>query len=32
MCAFANDNDNLGGGYVLIGIEGENGMPKLPVK
>jgi len=32
ICAFANDIDNLGGGYVLIGIEEENGMPKLPVK
>ena len=32
ICAFANDIDNIGGGYIVIGIEEENGMPKLPVK
>ena len=32
LTAFANDFDNLGGGYILIGIEEENGRPKLPVK
>lgn len=31
ICAFANDIDNWGGGYIIIGIEEENGMPKLPV-
>lgn len=32
ICAFANDIDNWGGGYIVIGVEEENGMPKLPVK
>ena len=32
ICAFANDIDNWGGGYIIIGIEEEDGMPKLPVK
>ena len=32
ICAFANDIDNWGGGYIIIGIEEENGMPKIPVK
>lgn len=32
ICAFANDIDNWGGGYIIIGIEEENGMPKFPVK
>lgn len=32
ICAFANDIDNWGGGHIIIGIEEENGMPKLPVK
>ncbi len=32
ICAFANDIDNWGGGYIIIGIDEENGMPKLPVK
>ena len=29
--AFANDFDNLGGGYIIIGVEEENGMAKRPV-
>lgn len=32
ITAFANDIDNQGGGYVVIGIEDEYGMPKLPIK
>lgn len=32
ICAFANDLDNLGGGYILIGVEEENGIAKRPVK
>ena len=32
VTAFANDFDNMGGGYVLIGVEEENGRPVLPVK
>ena len=31
ICAFANDIDNTGGGYIIIGIEEDNGRPKLPV-
>jgi ATP-dependent DNA helicase RecG len=31
ICAFANDIDNWGGGYIIIGIDEENGMPKFPV-
>lgn len=30
ICAFANDINNLGGGYVVIGIEENNGIPVLP--
>lgn len=32
ICAFANDFENIGGGYILIGVEEENGMAKRPVK
>ena len=33
ICAFANDFDNLGGGYILVGIEQQdNGLAKRPVK
>ena len=32
ICAFANDIDNMGGGYILIGVEEENGVPVFPVK
>lgn len=31
ICAFANDFDNLGGGYILIGVKEENGKVKRPV-
>ena len=31
ICAFANDIDNTGGGYIIIGVEEENGKPKIPV-
>lgn len=31
ICAFANDFDNIGGGYILVGIEEENGIAKRPV-
>ena len=30
LCAFANDINNWGGGYVIIGVEEKNGMPILP--
>lgn len=32
ICAFANDLDNWGGGYLLIGVEETDGRPKFPVK
>lgn len=32
ICAFANDIDNWGGGYIIIGIEEKDGMPALPLK
>lgn len=31
ICAFANDFDNLGGGYILVGVEEHNGMAQRPV-
>ena len=32
ICAFANDFDNLGGGYILVGVEqDERGVAKRPV-
>lgn len=30
LCAFANDFHNLGGGYIIIGVEERNGSPVLP--
>jgi len=30
VCAFANDLLNLNGGYIIIGIEEDNGQPVLP--
>lgn len=30
ICAFANDFHNLNGGYILLGVEEENGVAKLP--
>lgn len=32
IVAFANDFDNLGGGYIIIGVEEKNGRPVFPVK
>ena len=32
ICAFANDIDNMGGGYIVVGVEEENGGPKFPIK
>jgi len=31
VAAFANDFENLGSGYIVIGVEEENGMAKRPV-
>ena len=30
ICAFANDFHNLGGGYIIIGVEEQDGRPILP--
>ncbi len=32
VCAFANDFDNSGGGYIMIGVEEENKVAKRLVK
>jgi len=32
LCAYANDINNWDGGYVIIGVEEENGKAKLPPK
>ena len=32
ICAFANDIDNIGGGYIIVGVEEHDGVPVLPVK
>ena len=31
ICAFANDINNWGGGYVIIGVEEHKGQPVLPI-
>lgn len=30
VCAFANDFNNWGGGYIVIGVAENNGVPVLP--
>ncbi|MCC5916539.1 MAG: putative DNA binding domain-containing protein [Cryomorphaceae bacterium] len=30
LCSFANDINNWGGGYIIIGIAEKNGRPQLP--
>ncbi len=30
ICAFANDFNNWGGGYIIIGVQAEDGQPVLP--
>ena len=32
ICAFANDVDNIGGGYIVIGVKEEKGHPIYPLK
>lgn len=32
ICAFANDIDNMGGGYIIVGVEEKNGYPVFPIK
>ena len=31
MCAFANDFQNLGGGYIVIGVAEKDGRPVFPI-
>lgn len=31
ICAFANDIDNWGGGYLVIGVAEANGIPRRPL-
>lgn len=30
VCAFANDINNWGGGYIIVGIEASEGVPQFP--
>ena len=32
ICAFANDIDNVGGGYIIVGVEEVDGNPVFPIK
>lgn len=32
ICAFANDYANVNGGYIVIGVKEDNGVPILPPK
>ena len=32
ICAFANDIDNWGGGYIVLGVKEKNGRPVFPVE
>jgi len=32
ICAFANDIDNWGGGYIVLGVKAEDGKPLKPVQ
>lgn len=32
VCAFVNDLDNWGSGYIVFGVEEDNGHPKFPLK
>ena len=32
ICAFANDINNWGGGYIIIGVEEKDGQPIFPPK
>ncbi|MBQ3393711.1 MAG: ATP-binding protein [Oscillospiraceae bacterium] len=32
ICAFANDIDNTGGGYIVLGVEDDNGRVRYPIK
>lgn len=32
VCAFANDLDNWGGNYIVIGVKEDNGRPVYPLE
>lgn len=32
ICAFANDYNNMNGGYLVIGVQADQGIPVLPPK
>ena len=32
ICAVANDIDNMGGGYIILGVEEKNKVPIFPIK
>lgn len=32
ICAFANDIDNWGGGYIVIGVKEKDGRPEYPLQ
>ena len=32
ICAFANDIDNVGGGYIIVGVEEVDGSPVFQIK
>ena len=32
ICAFANDIDNWGGGYIVIGVHEQDGKPQYPLQ
>lgn len=32
ICAFANDIDNWGGGYIVIGVKEQDGRPSFHYK
>ena len=32
ICAFANDFNNMNGGYLVIGVQAKDGLPILPPK
>lgn len=32
ICAFANDYNNMNGGYLVIGVQAKDGIPVLPPK
>lgn len=32
ICAFANDIDNIGGGYILVGVDEVDGIAQRPVE